>query len=141
MAVLNAFPKSLDGPVAQLVEQGTENPCVGGSSPPWATILRPLLVTAAALSLTGCGADACETLCIRTTTRLAQCLEQWSASWEDLGADDRVGFREQCENDWARTRADLEPREVNLAVDACDEGVDLLLETQGCDELRALYLD
>ncbi len=91
--------------------------------------------------LTGCGADACETLCIRTTARLAQCLEQWSASWEDLGADGRVGFREQCENNWARTRADLEPREVNLAVDACDEAVDLLLETQGCDELRALYLE
>ena len=27
------------GPVAQLVEQGTENPCVEGSIPPWATIL------------------------------------------------------------------------------------------------------
>ena len=26
------------GPVAQLVEQGTENPCVGGSTPPQATI-------------------------------------------------------------------------------------------------------
>ena len=26
------------GPIAQLVEQGTENPCVGGSTPPWATI-------------------------------------------------------------------------------------------------------
>ena len=25
------------GPVAQLVEQRTENPCVGGSTPPWAT--------------------------------------------------------------------------------------------------------
>ena len=27
-----------DGPIAQLVEQGTENPCVEGSIPPWATI-------------------------------------------------------------------------------------------------------
>ncbi len=26
-----------DGPVAQLVEQRTENPCVGGSIPPQAT--------------------------------------------------------------------------------------------------------
>ena len=25
-------------PVAQPVEQRTENPCVGGSSPPWGTI-------------------------------------------------------------------------------------------------------
>lgn len=27
-----------DGLIAQLVEQGTENPCVGGSIPPQATI-------------------------------------------------------------------------------------------------------
>ena len=26
------------GPVAQQVEQWTENPCVGGSTPPWTTI-------------------------------------------------------------------------------------------------------
>ena len=38
------FPRSLatigspSGPVAQLVEQRTENPRVGGSIPPWATI-------------------------------------------------------------------------------------------------------
>ena len=28
----------LQAPVAQPVEQRTENPCVGGSSPPWGTI-------------------------------------------------------------------------------------------------------
>jgi hypothetical protein len=27
----------VSGPVAQSVEQRTENPCVGGSIPPWAT--------------------------------------------------------------------------------------------------------
>ena len=27
-----------DGPVAQLVEQWTENPCVAGALPAWATI-------------------------------------------------------------------------------------------------------
>ena len=32
------------GPIAQLVEQGTENPCVEGSTPPWATIYRKLHV-------------------------------------------------------------------------------------------------
>ncbi len=139
---MSAFPKSLDGPVAQLVEQGTENPCVGGSSPPWATILRLLLLAACCgVGLAACGADACETLCFRTTQRLARCLDGWSATWEDLGADNQREFREECENDWARTRADLEPREVNLAVDACDEAVDMLIEMQGCDELRALYLE
>ena len=33
-----AFLKSLDAFVAQSVEQGTENPCVGGSIPPEGTI-------------------------------------------------------------------------------------------------------
>ena len=142
MAGLRAFPKPLDGPVAQLVEQGTENPCVGSSSLPWATIIRPLLLAVlCAGCLCACGADACETLCYRTTLRLSRCLDQWSASWEDLGADSQPEFRKQCENDWAQTRADLEPREVNLAVDACDEAVDMLLEVEGCDELRALYLE
>jgi hypothetical protein len=138
---LKALPKSLDGPVAQLVEQGTENPCVGSSSLPWATILHFISVAVCAWGIAACGADACETLCIRTTQRLAGCLDQWSGTWEDLGADSRSEFRDQCENDWAQTRTDLEPREVNLAVDACDEAVDMLLELQGCDELRALYLE
>ena len=33
-----------DGPVAQLVEQRTENPCVGGSIPPRATMSGSILV-------------------------------------------------------------------------------------------------
>jgi hypothetical protein len=129
-----ALPTSLDGPVAQLVEQGTENPCVGGSSPPWATILHRAAFVVLLGGVSACGADACETLCYRTSLRLAACLGSWSATWEDLGADSRAEFRSQCENDWAQTRADLEPREVNLAVE-------MLNEMQGCDELRALYLD
>ena len=32
---------SVDGPVAQSVEQRIENPCVGGSIPPRATIYTP----------------------------------------------------------------------------------------------------
>ncbi len=133
---------SLDGPVAQLVEQGTENPFVGGSTPPWATILTVLAIVLCGTGLTACGADACETLCFRTTQRLATCLEQWSASWEDLGADSRSQFRRQCENHWDQTRTDpeMEPREVRLAVEECEEGVDELLELEGCDVLRAAYL-
>ena len=121
-----------------MVEQGTENPCVGSSSLPWATIL---LLASLALGTAGCGADDCESLCVRTTARLALCLDQWSASWEDLGASSQRSFRRQCENDWAMTRADLEPREVRLALEACDDGVEMLIDMEGCDELRALYLD
>ena len=31
--------RHIRGPVAQLVEQRTENPCVAGSIPAWATII------------------------------------------------------------------------------------------------------
>jgi len=89
----------------------------------------------------GCGTDDCDTLCTRTASRLATCLESWSASWEDLGASNRSTFRRQCENDWAMTRADLEPREVRMAVEGCEDALDVLAELEGCDELRALYLD
>jgi hypothetical protein len=34
---LNCKKYSENGPVAQSVEQRIENPCVGGSIPPWAT--------------------------------------------------------------------------------------------------------
>ncbi len=70
-------------------------------------------------------------------------MDAWTASWEDLGADGRRQFRTQCENAWAQTRAELEPREVRLAVESCDEGIDELAalgEEEGCDLLRALYL-
>lgn len=125
----------MPGPVAQQVEQRTENPCVGGSIPPWATIFVVLLFGS------GCGADACETLCARTASRLGTCLLTWSASWEDLGAESRIAYRNQCEEDWAETRSDLEAREVRLAVDVCESTLESLNETEGCDELRALYLE
>jgi len=51
-----------------------------------------------------------------------------------------VDFRRQCEDDWAQTRADLEPREIGLAVEACDDTLAMLLDMRGCDELREIYL-
>ena len=139
--------RSRSGPVAQLVEQGTENPCVGGSTPPWATTLS-LFVSVRLLSSllvvcllgSGCGADSCENLCSWTTTRLRRCLTSWSATWEDLGAEDAASFREQCESDWAATRADLEAREVRLTIDECEDAFDELSSMDGCDELKTLYL-
>jgi len=38
------------------------------------------------------------------------------------------------------TRADLEPREVGLAVDVCQDTLDALSDGTTCDDLRALYL-
>ncbi len=38
------LPKKVNGEIAQLVEHRTENPCVGGSSPPFTT-KNPLYVT------------------------------------------------------------------------------------------------
>ncbi len=153
------------GPVAQLVEQGTENPCVGGSNPPWATFVdfgvcagrllaaalgrcpvwllprRVLGLLVLILPCGGCGADVCETLCSRTSVEISNCIDDWSATWEDLGADRRSDFKKQCEDDWAATRADLEPLEVRLALDECDQALDQLNKDITCDELRMLYLE
>jgi hypothetical protein len=124
------------GQVAQPVEQRTENPCVGGSIPPLAT-----LAVLAGIALAGCGADTCETLCGRVATRLNQCLPEWSATWADLGASSRAAFRVQCTDEWSGTRADLELREIRLAEDACQDAIDELATIRDCDVLRVLYLE
>jgi hypothetical protein len=100
----------------------------------------PLLLFAVLPLAPACGADDCETLCSRAAGRVALCLEDWSAAWQDLGADSQRDWRVRCEDDWSATRADLEPREVQLAVDACSDTLSALTE-MSCDELRALYLD
>jgi hypothetical protein len=96
-----------------------------------------LLVLAALL--TGCGADACETLCARTRQRLSLCLDSWGLTWEDLDATGPRDFRVQCEDDWAETRAELEPREVGLAVETCDDTLTMLAEVRGCEALYEVY--
>ncbi len=35
--------KTIDGPIAQLAEHGTENAGVGGPIPPWATTLKSMV--------------------------------------------------------------------------------------------------
>ncbi len=130
------------GQVAQLVEQGTENPRVGGSTPSLATIL-PLLVCV--IVGTACGSDACERLCDRVGNRIGTCLSDWPATWEDLDADSRAGFQDSCRQSWADEATDLEPRELDDALDQCSEAIDALTEMRQddteCDQLRALYLD
>lgn len=126
------------GQVAQLVEQGTENPRVGGSTPSLATIF--LLVGLVA----GCGNDSCEQLCDTTRTRVRGCLDEWPVGWEAFDATSAADFRSQCRESWAATRADLEPRELEDALDQCQESVDILADLRddgsACDALRAMLL-
>ena len=127
------------GQVAQLVEQGTENPRVGGSIPSLATLLLLALCS-------GCAPDACEALCDQMRTDLATCMTDWPVGWEEMDASGPQDFKTQCRNRWAVVRSELEPRELQDALDQCSE-----TETQlqsltadtggvGCDTLRALYI-
>jgi hypothetical protein len=126
------------GQVAQSVEQGIENPRVGGSIPSLATFGAVV-----ALFAGGCKPDRCEALCTRTSNRLGECLQSYSASWEDLDADSKADFDTQCQNLWRQERAELEPRELEDALNQCDEAMDALFELNAsgevCDQLRAIY--
>ena len=126
-------PKKVEGQgqVAQSVEQGTENPRVGGSIPSLATFL---LIVAGL----GCS-DPCRTTCLLTAQAISDCLDEWSADWSDLGAENRAGFRQQCQNSWSQTSVDLEVRELEDALDLCENLVTDVTDTT-CDELRAIYL-
>ena len=83
--------------------------------------------------------DACEQACASSTARLAECLDDWSASWEDLGASSRQDFRQNCQNDWSLSSPSLESREQQPALAACQELEDELAAVS-CDELEAIYL-
>ena len=94
--------------------------------------------------LTGCAADDCERLCDRLSQRFADCIDEWPTGWEELDARGENAFRTACRNRWAGVRSDLEPRELNDALDQCTES-DEALSRMGrssttCDQLRALYL-
>ena len=128
------------GQVAQSVEQGIENPRVGGSIPSLATIARLLLFTL----LGACSADDCERLCGQLAQRFDDCVDEWPTGWEELDARSEASFRTACQNRWAGVRADLEPRELNDALAQCDDS-DAALSRMSrssttCDQLRALYL-
>ena len=127
------------GQVAQLVEQGTENPRVGGSIPSLATIPRWGAAGLLAALLAGCGTDSCAALCTSVASRIDACRAEWGASWEDFGANSRREMRVDCQDEWDATRADLEAREIPAADDQCDDA-QAELDSLGCDELRALYL-
>jgi hypothetical protein len=98
----------------------------------------------ACLALLGCGQDQCEQLCTNTATQLDACLDGWPAEWADLGAGSASQFSRFCDNRWSDVRNDLEPRELDDALDQCEETndhlTDLVNDDQSCDVLRALYL-
>lgn len=128
----------LHGQVAQSVEQGTENPRVGGSTPSLAT--PPLL----ALLLSGCQADPCERLCDRLGNRLGECIAEWPIGWEDLDARSRTDFQATCREDWQALRSELEPWQIDDATAQCEASLvelrRLRREDQLCDALRAVYV-
>ena len=118
------------GRVAQLVERGIENPCVGGSTPSPATFIL------VALLFVGCG-DRCEVLCREVALELEACRSD-SLTWADLGATGRADFVAECETDWNLLQGQLSSNELNQALDVCKDTLDEL-PSISCDELGALY--
>ena len=123
------------GQVAQLVEQGIENPRVGGSIPSLATTALSLLLVATAM---GCG-DNCERLCAQLGGRLAECKPD-TLGWTDLGATSRADFVSTCRDDWERVSGQLTTSDLRVALDVCQESARDLSDLT-CEEVNALYLD
>ena len=93
------------------------------------------------LYMSGCTEDPCVALCEETAEQLRICLQDWPASWNDVGAQSRQDFSDTCSNLWAAERSTLEPRALDDAYEQCEEATEYLSEnSQQCDQLRALYL-
>ena len=122
------------GRVAQLVEQGTENPCVGGSSPPSATLFF------LGVLVTGCQTDKCIVLCSRMEEQVRTCIEEWPTEWEHLNASSAAEFQESCQNEWTARSTDMELRERQQAQDQCQETIKSLEAREDpCNLLRTIY--
>ena len=66
--------------------------------------------------------------------------DDWSADWDDLGAASRQDFRESCQEDWESLRAGLETREIQSALEQCQDAA-TEVQDLSCDSLRAMLLD
>lgn len=129
------------GRVAQSVERGIENPCVGGSIPSPATALPTRagafgLVLLLSLVAGACG-DNCEQLCLQTANRLSACKPD-ALKWSDLGARSRLGFANDCRSDWELVSAELTVSDLRVALDVCEE-TSRDLSRMSCEEVTALY--
>ncbi len=129
-----------------MVEQGIENPRVGGSIPSLATTFilrsRPLLVgllLVGGLPLVGGCGDQCEQLCVQASTRLQRCKPD-GMDWRDLGARSRNDFANSCRTDWERVSSDLTATEVREALDVCRD-TRAALDELSCDEVAAIYAE
>ena len=126
------------GLVAQLVEQRTENPCVGGSSPPWATLLflsarLPFILLCT--TLIGCQNDPCMTLCQDISNQLRSC------DWSNLNNAELRSLRVSCQNRWQIKRGRVDGRILEDAYEQCELTLeDLEAAKEPCDVLRAIYL-
>ena len=131
-----ALEHAVPGRIAQLVEQGIENPRVGGSIPSLATLLSLSLLLVSGLGLAGCG-DRCQQLCTNVGSTLAGC-KPGSLSWNDLGARSRADFVNTCRDQWDRSRIDMSASDLRLALEACSDTNNELGRLQ-CPEILALY--
>jgi hypothetical protein len=123
------------GQVAQLVEQGTENPRVGGSIPSLATLVFLFLAPLAG----GCRSilsDKCDSLCGEVAERIDAC--RGDAPWSDFGASRRADWISRCQSDWEARSADLSARDLELALSICDDAR-VTVPGLSCDDVIALY--
>ena len=132
-----------EGRVAQLVEQGTENPCVGSSILSPATSVAFVLVVASVFA-GGCGMfrDRCGRLCAEVSLEIEPCMADtgYPMSWPDLGARSRADYEKQCRQQWDQAIVDLTSRELELALDECELATEEITTSGfGCDEVMALY--
>ena len=127
------------GQIAQSVEQGIENPRVGGSIPSLATILTLGFLGS------GCSPDPCTELCKETTEALGVCMDDWSLDGEDFDSSNREDFQDRCTNRWGEVRSNLVARELEDARGQCREArtalSDAIEEDEICDLMRATYID
>ena len=96
--------------------------------------MKRLIVILVALS--ACG-DRCDRLCGDLARRLAECRTA-AASWEDLGARNRLEYVRECRQDWESLRSDLDGWQIELGLNECGDGRDVLADLS-CDEVMALY--
>ncbi|MEL6343419.1 MAG: hypothetical protein AAFV53_09810 [Myxococcota bacterium] len=94
---------------------------------------------------TGCQSDTCDQLCTQTSDAIRDCLSEWPSTWDDLDATNYSTFRSSCRTRWSRVQADLESREIEDALEQCDETLSALNTMQAdetvCDQLRAIYIE